>query len=540
MEKGMRDRMRNRMRYRMVTVAAGLGLVLGFSAAGLSGCSDMGGKSPYPEVEQYLKNRYGGRFEIEEAAENGSSVSYQVVQKDGEKLKFEVYPVGEEYTNKGFDDTCPVAFVMKKAGEMGLVLEPGTGEKELIATVDGYGELEELAGKLALIAEAYKESGLPARFTTGTVGDGWNSANIRVEIRGFSPEGYHPGVIRIPDSVTGFHDKESMTQYLEENYLIYLDRYYAGEIPEDVPEEALESVRKDVRGITVISGDRTTEYPNLDYDPLYFGQAYRLACEEGWEPRAEKNSFTLTRGEDSYRFELAFEENEDLQENREKYRYSGDWKPRGYAIDKKPVVYCYENGAQEGTPAGSEGSGREGSISAEILERITGTEMESGLKLQDAKERVQEIQEEVNGYLLRSDVKRQGESVEIADWRITLNQVEETRRLESSSMYFEADENKIFLRLDMDVENLGTEKRPFLEMIVTGEDLLIHLVSSGGHRYIPVDLIGMADLASASVEPKEVKNGGLIFHIAEEILQEDEQIFLAFKAGEESRVFRIK
>lgn len=30
----------------------------------------MGGKSPYPEVEQYLKNRYGGRFEIEEAAGN--------------------------------------------------------------------------------------------------------------------------------------------------------------------------------------------------------------------------------------------------------------------------------------------------------------------------------------------------------------------------------------------------------------------------------------------------------------------------------------
>lgn len=48
----------------------GFGLVLGFSAAGLSGCSDMGGKSPYPEVEQYLKNRYGGRFEIEEAAGN--------------------------------------------------------------------------------------------------------------------------------------------------------------------------------------------------------------------------------------------------------------------------------------------------------------------------------------------------------------------------------------------------------------------------------------------------------------------------------------
>ena len=210
-ENGIRKRLRNQM----VLAVIGAGVLLG-----ISGCSAIGGKSPYPEVEQYLKNRYGGKFEIEEVAENGTPVYYQVVQKDGEKLEFEVFPVGEEYTNKGFDDTCPVAFVMKKAEDMGLVLEPGTEEKELVATVDGYGEIEELADKLAQIAKAYEEAGLPARFTTGTVGDGWNSANIRVEIRGFSPEGYHPGVIRIPDSVTGFHDQESMELYLEQNYLV--------------------------------------------------------------------------------------------------------------------------------------------------------------------------------------------------------------------------------------------------------------------------------------------------------------------------------
>ena len=133
-----------------------------------------------------------------------------------------------------------------------------------------------------------------------------------------------------------------------------------------------------------------------------------------------------------------------------------------------------------------------------------------------------------------------GESVEIAGWRITLNQVEEKKRLETSSMYYEADEGKIFVRLNMEVENLGTEKAPFLKTIVTGDDLLIHLVSSGGHRYIPVDLIGMSDLTSASVEPNGVESGGLIFHIAEDILQQDEHIFLVFKAGEESRLFRIK
>ena len=104
----------------------------------------------------------------------------------------------------------------------------------------------------------------------------------------------------------------------------------------------------------------------------------------------------------------------------------------------------------------------------------------SGLKLQKAQERVQEIQEEADGYLLRSDVKPMGETVEIAGWRITLNQVEEKKRLETSNMYFEADEDKIFARMDMDVENLRTEKARFLETIVTKEDLLIHLVSSAG------------------------------------------------------------
>ena len=46
----------------------------------LSGCSAIGGKSPYPEVEQYLKSRYGGKFQIEEAPGEGTEVSYQVVQ----------------------------------------------------------------------------------------------------------------------------------------------------------------------------------------------------------------------------------------------------------------------------------------------------------------------------------------------------------------------------------------------------------------------------------------------------------------------------
>ena len=502
----------------------------------LSGCSSMGDKSPYPEVETYLKNRYGGKFQIELMSGEGEEASYRVMQKDGEKLEFEVYPVGEEYTDKGFDDTLPMAFVLKKAGELDLFLEPGEGEKELVATIEGYKEIEGLAEKLAQIADAYKEADLPAKFTRGTVGDGWNSANIRVEIQGFAPEGYQPGVIRIPDSVTGFHDKESMQQYLETNYLMFLERYFLGEIPADVPEEELQAVRKDTNGITVINGDETREYPDFDINNLYFAQVYRMAQKEGWEPAADGNCFTLARGEENYRFELVFEEREDLKD-REKHKYSGSVTPLGHAFSQRPVVYWSKDGEEGRAIASSEFAGDE---ETEILERITGVEIESGLKLQMAQERVREIQQEVEGYLLRSDVKSFGDRVEIKGWGITLNQAEEKKRLESSTMYFEADEDKVFAYMDMDVENLGAEKTSFLSMIGTNEDLMVHLITSGGHRYIPVDLIGMSDLASASVEPGEVKNGGLIFHIGEGIMQEDEHVFLSFKAGEESRVFRIK
>ncbi len=510
-------------------------------ALGVSGCSVLGGKSPYPEVEQYLKNRYGGKFQIEQVPGAGEETSYRVVQKDGEKLEFEVFPVGDEYTNKGFDDTCPLAFVMKKAGEAGLVLEPGDGQKELVATVGGYEEIGELAGKLAGIADAYKAAGLPAKYTTGTVGDGWNSANIRVEIRDFSPEGYQPGIIRIPDSVTGLHDRETMEQYLEVNYLTFLERYYLGEIPADVPEEAFEAVRGEPGGITVISGDETREYPELEYSDLSFGQVYRMALKEGWEPMpaAEGNSFTIGKGEKNYRFELAFEEKED-KGDREKYKYSGNRTPLGHDFYQEPVVYWSVEGEESKTPANLESAWNRESISAELLEQIAGVEIESGLKLQKARERAEEIRDKVDEYLLRSDVKQPGGSVEIADWRITLNQVEEMKRLETSSMYFEADEGKIFVRLDMSVENQGKKKRQFLEMIGTSEDLSVHLISSGGHRYIPVDMIGMTDLASVSVEPGAAENGGLIFHIGENIFREDEHIFLTLEAGGESRGFRIK
>lgn len=521
-----------------------LSMVLWHLAFYLVGCVAKEEESRYPEVEKYLFDRfevlgkYSGNYYIEEISENGE-VYYRVTEKEGEKLEFRVFPVGDEYTKAGFDDTCPVAFVMKKAGETGLVLEPGEREKELIATVDGYEELGALAEKLAQIADAYEKAGLPAKFTTGTVGDGWNSANIRVEIRGFAPEGYQPGIIRIPDSVTGFHDKESMQWYLETNYLTFLERYVLEEIPAGIPKEAFQEIRGDASGITVINGEETREYPELDYHHLYFAEVYRLAKREGWEPVADENGFTIARGEENYRFELVFEEREDIK-NQEKYKYSGSWEPLGHAAGQEPVVYCFMAGGEEKMPASSDYTADKGGISVDILEQITGTTIESGLKLQDAQERIQEIQEEADGYLLRSDAKALGESVEIAGWRITLNQVEEKKRLETSSMYYEADEGKIFVRLNMEVENLGTEKAPFLKTIVTGDDLLIHLVSSGGHRYIPVDLIGMSDLTSASVEPNGVESGGLIFHIAEDILQQDEHIFLVFKAGEESRLFRIK
>lgn len=489
----------------------------------LCGCTV---KSSYPEVEQYLKSRFGGKFRIEEVTENGD-VYYQVTQADGEKLSFKVYPVGDEYTRSGFDDTCPVVFVTERAQEAGLVLEPGDSEKELITTIQGFEEMEGLAETLAGIADAYREAELPAKFTEGTVGEGWNCADIRIQIQGFSPEGYQPCVVRIPDSMAGFRTKEEIQQYLESNYLTYLSCYSLEELPGDIPEDALATVNGETNGITLEYEDRAVEYPDLDYNNLYFAQVYRMAGKEGWEIEAEDQAFTITSNEQDFRFEIDFEETEEGQRSR-----------LGSGLE--PAVYWYPPDGAGRAPASYEYAQSRATISPEILEQIIGVQIHSGLKLQEKQERSQEIQEEVNGYLLRSDIKQPGESAEILNWRVTLMKAEERKRIESSSMYFDADEGKVFLRLDMEVENLGDQKESFLKTIATQDDLLIHLITSGGHRYIPVDLIGMTDLTSVSLEPGETKSGCLVFHIAEEIPAEDDDIFLALKAGEKSQIFRIK
>ena len=522
-----------------------LSMVLWHLAFYLVGCVAKEEESRYPEVEKYLFDRfevlgkYSGNYYIEEISENGE-VYYRVTEKEGEKLEFRVFPVGDEYTKAGFDDTCPVAFVMKKAGETGLVLEPGDGEKELVATIDGYGEIEELAEKLARIAGAYEKAGLPARFTSGTKGDGWNCADIRVEIRGFSPEGYEPEVIHIPDNINGIHGKEEIQKYLQANYLTYMYRYYLGEIPGEVPKESLRIAEGEPDGITVESGERVTEYPNLEYDDLYFAQVYHLACEEGWEVTAEENSFTITAEGQAYRFELVFEER-DAAGISESELYFGRWEPRGHALNCEPAVYWYPAEGEGRMPASSEKARDKASISADILEQITGARLESGLRYLDEEERIREIQDEVDGYLLRSDVKQIGESAEIAGWHITLKQTEAKKRIEEGDWYLEADEGKIFVLFNLEVENQTTQKQYLFESVVTPEELQARLISSGGHRDIPTEVLYLeSDMINRRMEPGEVARGNLIFHMDENILQEDETVFLVLHTEDESQVFRIQ
>lgn len=481
--------------------------------------------------------KYRGEFQIEEVTK-GDAVSYRVCQKDGEKLEFTVYPAGDEYTSEGFADTCPVAFVLKKAGELGLVLEPGDRENELIITVDGFEEIGELTKKLVQISNAYRQAGLPSDFTKGTVGDGWSSADIRVEIREFAPAHYRPGFVQIPDCIVDCHFQKTTQKYLENNYLTYLNRYYLGEIPKDVPEDALKEVNKDCEGITIAYGDRTVEYPKLDKDSLYFAEVYRLALQEGWEPVAEENAFTITAGERSCRFELVFEEKETVQRKRQ---YLTSWDTSGYDDNKRPVVYWYEPETGERKPAALSPDQDKACISAEILEEITGADLKRGLKLKEAKEQRQEMQGAIGRYLNGADVMQPGDTAEIANWRVTLKQVEGKNQIdyENDNIYHEARKGMILVSLKMDVENKGTMEKRFIESFAGPDDLRVSLLSFGGESYMPASLLGKISLADACIEPKAVFSNQLVFEIPEHVWNE-EQILLVMERRDERQIFLIK
>ncbi len=495
------------------------------AAALLSGCGALK-KSPYPEVSEYLENLYEQKFVIEEISEGGS-VSYKASPKDRPDLSFKVVPAGEEYTNTGFDDTYPAAFVLSEAEKLGLHLEPGEGDKEFVVSVDGYEEVAALSESLSKIAKAYEAAGLPAKFTLGSVDNGWNCADIRVEIKGPEMKGYEPEVIHIPDSRqighTDINDVDQINERIGSGYVSNICQYYLGDPLDYLTQDAVTAFYADEGGMTLTTGDDVTEYPYLSMDSLHFGEIYRLAQAEGWEPSVEQGSFSITVNGLTSRFFLEFEDNaEDA---------GGEQTAR---------VYWEAQETGERQPAWGDYTYEPGVICREVLEERTGSSMESGLTLQKAEERREENREKFKGYLSDGALGPIGSSVEIGNWSITVKTAEETGRITSGSMYFDPDEGKEFVRIDVDIANQGTEEESFLPMVIMSDELMIELATSSGHKYTPVDLLGGGDLTGARLEAGETKSGFIVFHVSQNLLDTEEHALLLMTIGEETKAVQIK
>lgn len=494
------------------------------AAAMLSGCGALK-KSPYPEVEEYLENLYEQEFVIEEVSEGGV-VSYQASPKDRPALSFKVLPAGEEYTNKGFDDTYPAAFVRYEGEKLGLRLEPGEGDKEFVISVDRYDEVEALGESLSKIAGAYEEAGLPAKFTLGTVENGWNCADIRVEIKGPEMKGYEPEVIHIPDSRqighTDINDADQIKERIGSGYVSQICQYYLGDPLDYLTPDAVTAFYADEEGMTLTAGEDVTEYPYLSMGSLHFGEVYRLAQAEGWEPAAEQDSFSITANGLTSRFFLEYED---------------DAKNPGG--EQTARVYWEAGETGERLPAWGDYSHEPGVIYWDVLEERTGSSMASGLTLQKAEERKEENREKFKGYL-NSGAGPVGSGVEIGNWAITVKTAETTGRITSGSMYFDADEGKEFVRVDVDVANQGTEKESFLPMVIMSDELLVELATSSGHKYTPVDLLGGGDMTGASLEAGETKSGYIVFHVSQDLLDTEEHVLLLLTIGKETKAVQIK
>ena len=130
--------------------------------------------------------------------------------------------------------------------------------------------------------------------------------------------------------------------------------------------------------------------------------------------------------------------------------------------------------------------------------------------------------------------------MEIGNWSITVKTAEETGRITSGSMYFDPDEGKEFVRIDVDIANQGTEEESFLPMVIMSDELMIELATSSGHKYTPVDLLGGGDLTGARLEAGETKSGFIVFHVSQNLLDTEEHALLLMTIGEETKAVQIK
>ncbi|MCH5203097.1 MAG: DUF4352 domain-containing protein [Oscillospiraceae bacterium] len=135
-----------------------------------------------------------------------------------------------------------------------------------------------------------------------------------------------------------------------------------------------------------------------------------------------------------------------------------------------------------------------------------------------------------------------GETVNIDDWEITVNSVEIADKINNKTYgtvttYFSPEEGSKYVVFSISVKNTGTEVSTFLPSFSVG-DTVTTKVEYKEYSFKSTNLLGHSDdLHMTSLNPLSSKTGIVAFEIADEVINDFDEIRLVFSTKNEIRVF---
>ena len=138
-----------------------------------------------------------------------------------------------------------------------------------------------------------------------------------------------------------------------------------------------------------------------------------------------------------------------------------------------------------------------------------------------------------------------GDTVNIDDWEITVNSVEITDKVTNKTYgtvttYFSPEEGSKYVVFNISIKNIGSEINSFLPSFSVG-DTITTKIEYKEYSFKSTNLLAHSDeLHATTLNPLSSKTGILAFEIADEVIEDFDEIRLVFSTKKESRIFAPK